>query len=95
MIFFFVVYVFYFVCTIRKVLFYFKIPKSQHSPTVVFQLLIHRLITSDIAFYFRNPKISMRFEIVFLIFPVVSMPHFSVYENRDFLSYKYDIGFSD
>ena len=69
-------------------------PKAQDDPALGFKFGIDFLITLDIAFNLRYPKLLVRFEVMFSFFPIIPMPKLAVTEHRYLLALEYNIGLS-
>ena len=85
---------FYLIGARNDIFFDFKIPKTYYLPTLLDQFLIYHGISLNILFYFGNPEFTIAFEIVLLMFPVKTMPHFTVYKYGNFCSEENDIRFT-
>ena len=83
-----------FICAFLKILFDFEIPKAHYEPIKGNKFLRDLVVMFDITLDFRNPIIATTFKIIFLVFPIITVPHFPVNENSDSCSKEYNIGFA-
>ena len=61
-------------------------PEAKNYPPLFLKHLIDLLIALHIPFYLRNPKFSAGFDIVFSVFPIISVPELAITEYSDLLS---------
>ncbi len=73
----------------------FTFPYSQNLPSGVSELPHNRLIARHIAFKFSEPKLQAAFRRVGELAPGVAMPKASINEDRDLLTWKYEVWFTE
>ena len=86
--------VFYDVRTFAKVLLNLFSPEAENNPALLLKHLVDFLIAFHVTFNLGNPEFPTGFDVIFPMFPIITVPELTVAEHSDLFSDEDNIRFS-
>ena len=82
------------VSTFAEILLNLFSPKAEDNPALFLEHLVDLPIAFDIAFNLGNPEFSVGYDVIFTMFPVISVPELAVAKYCDLFSDEGDVWFA-